>query len=130
MKLGKPLSKSFSITRSGVLSPFKSGSFGPKPRPNHQNTEHRISRKAFADAHVYHLEEAPHAWLLPRCCGALYHGGANTVGAVALAGIPGAIAPVAWDQPWWAEYMETLGVWRMGRMGSGGVQEPLESGSK
>mmetsp|Transcript_67375 Transcript_67375/g.108515 ORF Transcript_67375/g.108515 Transcript_67375/m.108515 type:complete len:503 (+) Transcript_67375:82-1590(+) len=66
--------------------------------------------KEFADEHVVKVEAAPHSWLLPHCSGAVHHGGAGTTGAVARAGIPGAIAAFAWDQPWWAEQMETLGV--------------------
>lgn len=98
------------VKKAGVRCVMAGGWAGIGPHCLDSQAEDFEELKAFADAHVYHLEEAPHAWLLPRCCGALYHGGANTVGAVALAGIPGAIAPVAWDQPWWAEYMEKLEV--------------------
>jgi len=66
--------------------------------------------KQFADANVFKVDSAPHGWLLPLCCAAVHHGGAGTTGAVARAGIPAAIAPFAWDQPWWAERMECLGV--------------------
>jgi sterol 3beta-glucosyltransferase len=66
--------------------------------------------KQFADKHVLKMESVPHSWLLSQCSGAIHHGGAGTTGAVARAGIPTAIAPFAWDQPWWAERMEALGV--------------------
>lgn len=62
--------------------------------------------KDFASTNVFSLEACPHDWLLPRCCGAVHHGGAGTVAAAARAGIPQAILAVAWDQPWWAEYLE------------------------
>eukprot|EP00931_Biecheleriopsis_adriatica_P085960 TRINITY_DN60705_c0_g1_i1.p1 TRINITY_DN60705_c0_g1~~TRINITY_DN60705_c0_g1_i1.p1 ORF type:complete len:543 (+),score=111.47 TRINITY_DN60705_c0_g1_i1:221-1630(+) len=73
-------------------------------------TEDYMELKRFADANVFKIEAAPHSWLLPQCCAALHHGGAGTTGAVARAGIPTAIAPFAWDQPFWAERMEHLGV--------------------
>ena len=66
--------------------------------------------KEYASTHVFALEACPHDWLLPQCCGAVHHGGAGTVAAVARAGIPQAILAVAWDQPWWAEHLEQLEV--------------------
>jgi len=75
-----------------------------------QLTEGYSDLKAFADANVIKVDSAPHSWLLPLCSAAVHHGGAGTTGAVARAGIPTAIAPFAWDQPWWAERMESLGV--------------------
>merc|ERR1712151_728053 len=66
--------------------------------------------KQFADSMVFKVDSVPHSWLLPLCSAAIHHGGAGTTGAVARAGIPTAIAPFAWDQPWWAERMECLGV--------------------
>jgi vancomycin aglycone glucosyltransferase len=40
----------------------------------------------------------------------VHHGGAGTVAAVCRAGIPQAVLPVAWDQPWWAEHLEQMGL--------------------
>ncbi|CAJ1346605.1 unnamed protein product [Effrenium voratum] len=64
--------------------------------------------KEYASNHVFALEACPHDWLLPRCSGAVHHGGAGTVAAAARAGIPQTILAVAWDQPWWAEHLEQL----------------------
>ena len=59
----------------------------------------------------------PHDWLLPFCCAAVHHGGAGTVAAVCHAGIPQAVLPVAWDQPWWAEHLEQMGLGAADKMG-------------
>ena len=64
----------------------------------------------FAEQNVFQLSAVPHDWLLPFCCGAVHHGGAGTVAAVCRAGIPQAVLPVAWDQPWWAEHLEQMGL--------------------
>mmetsp|Transcript_131596 Transcript_131596/g.281379 ORF Transcript_131596/g.281379 Transcript_131596/m.281379 type:complete len:505 (+) Transcript_131596:76-1590(+) len=73
-------------------------------------TERYTELKKFADAHVLKVATVPHSWLLPLCFGAVHHGGAGTTAAVARAGVPTIIAPFAWDQPWWAEQMQRLGV--------------------
>jgi len=53
---------------------------------------------AFAAKRVCFVAEAPHAWLLPQCCGAVHHGGAGTTQAALRAGIPSVITPIFWDQ--------------------------------
>mmetsp|Transcript_106873 Transcript_106873/g.189931 ORF Transcript_106873/g.189931 Transcript_106873/m.189931 type:complete len:491 (-) Transcript_106873:318-1790(-) len=73
-------------------------------------TEDYTTLKQFADNHVVKVDAVPHSWLLPLCSAAVHHGGAGTTAAVVRAGVPSAIAPFAWDQPWWAERMEKLGV--------------------
>eukprot|EP00928_Gymnodinium_smaydae_P044961 TRINITY_DN30010_c0_g1_i1.p1 TRINITY_DN30010_c0_g1~~TRINITY_DN30010_c0_g1_i1.p1 ORF type:complete len:515 (-),score=85.17 TRINITY_DN30010_c0_g1_i1:257-1627(-) len=73
-------------------------------------TEDYAVLKKFADMHVVKVDAVPHSWLLPQCSAAVHHGGAGTIGAGVRAGVPTAIAPFAWDQPWWAEQLELLGV--------------------
>lgn len=62
------------------------------------------------DDDVLWLQDAPHDWLLPRCAVALHHGGAGTVHAALRAGTPQVIAPLQYDQPFWARRMRALGV--------------------
>ena len=51
-----------------------------------------------------------HAWLLPQCRAAVHHGGAGTVQAAVVAGIPAVVASVFADQPFWGAQVERLGV--------------------
>jgi hypothetical protein len=63
-----------------------------------------------ADAAVFWLREAPHEWLLRRCGAALHHAGAGTCAAALRAGVPQILAPLEFDQPYWARRMRALGV--------------------
>lgn len=56
------------------------------------------------------IEEAPHAWLLPRVSVAVHHGGIGTVAAALRAGVPQVVRPFLGDQPFWAERLDHLGV--------------------
>jgi sterol 3beta-glucosyltransferase len=60
-------------------------------------------------AHVHVERDVPHAWLFPRCGAVLHHGGSGTTGAAARAGVPTIIAPLGFDQGFWATRMEALG---------------------
>ncbi len=42
-----------------------------------------------------------HGWLLPRCAAMLHAGGAGTVAAMLLAGLPQVVCPLHFDQPAW-----------------------------
>jgi UDP:flavonoid glycosyltransferase YjiC (YdhE family) len=66
---------------------------------------------------LFLIEQADHTWLLPRCRGAVIHGGIGTIAAVMKAGIPAVIASIFVDQPAWGKIIEAknLGVhipWR------------------
>ena len=61
-------------------------------------------------ADVFHMHEAPHDWLLPRCAVVLHHGGAGTCHAALHAGTPQVLCPLQYDQPFWAQRMNSLGV--------------------
>jgi len=62
-------------------------------------------------SNALHLQQrVPHAWLLPRCALLIHHGGAGTCGAALHAGTPQLLAPLTYDQPWWAARMAALGV--------------------
>ncbi len=61
-------------------------------------------------AHVHVERDVPHEWLFPRCAAVLHHGGSGTTGAAARAGVPTIIAPLGFDQGFWATRMEALGV--------------------
>ena len=62
------------------------------------------------DADVFYMHEAPHDWLLPRCAVVLHHGGAGTCHAALHAGTPQVLCPLQYDQPFWAQRMNSLGV--------------------
>ena len=51
-----------------------------------------------------------HDWLLPRCSGAVHHGGAGTTHAVVRAGLPSVVASVFADQPFWGARLTRLGL--------------------
>lgn len=56
------------------------------------------------------IDEAPHAWLLPRMAAVVHHGGAGTTGAALRAGVPSVVVPLFADQPFWGERVRALGV--------------------
>jgi UDP:flavonoid glycosyltransferase YjiC (YdhE family) len=51
-----------------------------------------------------------HDRVLPRCVGAVHHGGAGTTAACARAGLPALIASVSFDQPLWGRTLTGLAV--------------------
>ena len=61
-------------------------------------------------AEVFYMHEAPHDWLLPRCAVVLHHGGSGTCHAALHAGTPQVLCPLQYDQPYWAQRMNNLGV--------------------
>lgn len=56
-----------------------------------------------------YLDEAPHAWLFPRCAAVVHHGGAGTTAAGLRAGVPNVVVPFAADQPFWGRRVAALG---------------------
>ncbi|GBF87642.1 hypothetical protein Rsub_00353 [Raphidocelis subcapitata] len=50
-------------------------------------------------AELFVAREAPHDWLLPRCCCVVHHCGIGTCAAVLRAGVPSVPCPVMLDQP-------------------------------
>lgn len=66
--------------------------------------------KSPPSSHVLSVDAIPHAWLFPRTCGVIHHGGAGTTAAVLKAGKPMIICPFSADQPFWARRMKELGV--------------------
>ncbi len=59
---------------------------------------------------IHLLKYAPHSWLFPRMAGVVHHGGAGTTAAGFRAGVPGFIAYVGADQPFWGGRAYALGV--------------------
>jgi sterol 3beta-glucosyltransferase len=51
----------------------------------------------------------PHAWLLPRACVVVHHGGAGTTAAAFRAGVPTVIVPHTLDQPIWGALARAVG---------------------
>ena len=56
------------------------------------------------------VDDVPHAWLFPRCSAVIHHGGAGTTAAGFRAGVPQAVVPFYFDQPFWAQRVYALGV--------------------
>jgi vancomycin aglycone glucosyltransferase len=54
--------------------------------------------------------EVNHHALFPRVAAAVHHGGAGTVTAAALAGVPQVLIPQNYDQPYWARRVAELGI--------------------
>ncbi|CAE8617623.1 unnamed protein product, partial [Polarella glacialis] len=52
----------------------------------------------------------PHSRLLPHCSSAIHHGGIGTVVACLSAGLPQLVVPLAYDQPFWGQRLQDLGV--------------------
>ncbi|CAM9182415.1 unnamed protein product [Scytosiphon promiscuus] len=52
----------------------------------------------------------PHQWLLPRCRGVVHHGGSGTTGAALSAGCVQVVIPLAFDQFFFADQVEYMGV--------------------
>jgi sterol 3beta-glucosyltransferase len=58
---------------------------------------------------IHLLKYAPHGWLFPRMAAVIHHGGAGTTAAGLRAGVPGFVAYVGADQPFWGERVHALG---------------------
>jgi vancomycin aglycone glucosyltransferase len=56
------------------------------------------------------IDDVSHERLFARVAAVLHHGGAGTTTTAAVAGRPQAIVPHDYDQPYWAQRVETLGV--------------------
>ena len=65
---------------------------------------------ARSDPDVFVVGALDHAAVLPRCAGAIHHGGAGTTGAVLRAGLPMMVCAVTAEQPFWAGRVSALGV--------------------
>jgi len=62
------------------------------------------------DEQIFSLAGVDHQSLLPRCAGAVHHGGAGTVHASLAAGTPTLVCSVFADQPYWGRRCRALGV--------------------
>jgi len=60
--------------------------------------------------HIRVVDSVDLSWLLPQCHAAVHHGDANTVHAVAAAGLPTVVCSVSDDQSFWGDRLERLGV--------------------
>lgn len=59
---------------------------------------------------VFPVESVPHEWLFPRVAAAVHHGGAGTTAATLRAGIPSVVVPYFYDQSFWGQRLQELGV--------------------
>ncbi len=59
---------------------------------------------------VYCLDYAPYRWLFPRMAAAVHHGGSGTTGFGLWAGIPTIVTPFLFDQFYWGQRIQVLGV--------------------
>ena len=59
---------------------------------------------------VFPIESVPHEWLFPKIAAAVHHGGAGTTAATLRAGIPSVVVPYFYDQRFWGQRLQSLGV--------------------
>ncbi|WP_435972041.1 glycosyltransferase [Streptomyces sp. Qhu_M48] len=59
---------------------------------------------------VYVVDDAPHAWLLPRTAGVVHHGAAGTTTTALGSGVPSTAVPHQFDQHYYARRLALLGV--------------------
>ena len=76
-----------------------------------------VDQESLVKSHVFCCHhDVPHGWLLARCSVVIHHGGIGTLLAALLAAKPQLVVPVAYDQPFWGQRLEELGLatWRRG----------------
>jgi sterol 3beta-glucosyltransferase len=56
------------------------------------------------------IDSIPHSWLFPRVAAVVHHGGAGTTAAGLRAGVPSIVIPFNFDQPFWGQRVQKLGV--------------------
>ena len=59
---------------------------------------------------VFALDYAPYRWLFPRLAAVVHHGGSGTTGFGFWAGIPAILTPFLFDQFYWGQRIQALGV--------------------
>lgn len=59
---------------------------------------------------VYLLDYAPYGWLFPKMAAVVHHGGSGTTGFGFWAGVPTILTPFLFDQFYWGERIQALGV--------------------
>ena len=67
-------------------------------------------RHAALSESVFPVESVPHDWLFPKLAAAVHHGGAGTTAATLRAGIPSVVLPYFYDQFFWGQRLQQLGV--------------------
>lgn len=82
-----------------------SSSPGPGPGPGA-----RADRRRAPEDRVISFEAVPHDWLYPRTAAVVHHGGAGAAAAAFRAGVPMTVVPFLWDQAFWGDRVQALGV--------------------
>jgi UDP:flavonoid glycosyltransferase YjiC (YdhE family) len=59
---------------------------------------------------IFALDYAPYRWLFPQLAAVVHHGGSGTTGFGFWAGIPSILTPFLFDQFYWGQRIQTLGV--------------------
>ena len=59
---------------------------------------------------IFALDYAPYRWLFPRLAAVVHHGGSGTTGFGFWVGIPNILTPFLFDQFYWGERIQVLGV--------------------
>jgi sterol 3beta-glucosyltransferase len=59
---------------------------------------------------VLRIEYAPYGWLFPRVAAVVHHGGSGTTAFSLRAGVPVVVVPFLFDQYYWGERLQALGV--------------------
>jgi len=69
-----------------------------------------IGKEVALPESVWRTDDIPYSWLFPRVAAVVHHGGAGTISAALRSGVPSIVTPLAFDQPFWAQRVQTLGV--------------------
>jgi UDP:flavonoid glycosyltransferase YjiC (YdhE family) len=70
---------------------------------------HGLDQASLPDS-IFKIDSVPHDWLFPRMAALVHHGGSGTTGAAFRAGVPQIVVPFSFEQPFWGERTEALGV--------------------
>jgi len=68
----------------------------------------------YANDKIIIVKDVSHIKLFPECCCLITHGGAGTTAAMLRSGVPSAVTPVWWDQTFFGDRLEAMGMGRRG----------------
>lgn len=98
----------------GSLAPYQSAETDKLMRTAVQLAGCRAIIQSASDeassAQIFRCKSAPHASLFPRCAAVVHHGGAGTTHTSLRAGCPSIIVEHAFDQLFWGQELQRLGV--------------------
>jgi UDP:flavonoid glycosyltransferase YjiC (YdhE family) len=96
------------LLQAGLRGVLVSGSV---PLENRFFDEKDLDLQSYAENNIFFVNNAPHAWLFPRCSMVVHHGGIGTAGAALRAGLPSVtlLSVASRDQKWNAHILQSIG---------------------